>query len=79
VTRAQALELLERWIAERQGTRLVMTPDTPALLRARRDPALFEAYRRADLVTPDGMGLVWASRTLDPKNPLPRWCATAPS
>ena len=71
VTRAQALELLERWIAERQGTRLVMTPDTPALLRARRDPALLEAYEQADLVTPDGAGLVWASRTLNPENPLP--------
>lgn len=48
---------------------VVATPDTTALWRAQRDPELLEAYQHADLVTPDGIGLVWASRLLGA--PLP--------
>ncbi|MCL6642716.1 MAG: WecB/TagA/CpsF family glycosyltransferase [Candidatus Bipolaricaulota bacterium] len=43
---------------------LVCTPDTTAILRAQRDPRLRAVYERADLVTPDGMGIVWAGRLL---------------
>ena len=60
---AGAVEQLERWLeAGRQAT--VATPDTTAVMRAGRDSWLAEAYRRADLVTADGIGLVWASRLL---------------
>jgi N-acetylglucosaminyldiphosphoundecaprenol N-acetyl-beta-D-mannosaminyltransferase len=43
---------------------LVCTPDTTAILRAQRDPHLRAVYERADLVTPDGTGIVWAARLL---------------
>ena len=63
------LDRLEHWIRERKGAHLIMTPDTTALMRARRNPALLKAYKQADLVTPDGIGLVWASCILG--TPLP--------
>ncbi|MFQ6090675.1 MAG: WecB/TagA/CpsF family glycosyltransferase, partial [Candidatus Bipolaricaulia bacterium] len=58
----------ELWLRVR-GRAIVATPDTMALWQAQRAPRLKEAYRRADLVTPDGIGLVWASRFLGA--PLP--------
>lgn len=57
----EAADLLERWLAEGSQT-IVATPDTTAFWRAQRDRRLREAYQQAELVTPDGIGLVWASR-----------------
>lgn len=62
VSSVQALERVEAWIAARSATRLVMTPDTTALMRARWDASLRQAYQEADLVTADGTGIVWAAR-----------------
>ena len=69
VSHLEALDRIERWIAVRDRARLVMTPDTTALMHAQRSPNLRQAYRQADLVTADGSGLVWASRQLG--RPLP--------
>lgn len=69
VSTADALDQIERWIVARDRPRLVMTPDTTALMHAQSVPTLLDAYRRADLVTADGTGLVWASRRLG--QPLP--------
>ncbi len=65
----QVLDRLEGWIRERKGPHLIVTPDTTALMQARWDATLLEAYKQADLVTPDGIGLVWAARLLG--TPLP--------
>ncbi len=59
----EAVEQIEDFIVSNQRA-LVCTPDTTALLRAQRDQQLREAYARANLVTPDGTGLVWAARLL---------------
>jgi len=68
VSLQEAVDLLELWLRwGRQAA--IATPDTTALWRAQHDPELLEAYQQADLVTPDGIGLVWASRLLD--TPLP--------
>lgn len=40
----------------------VCVRDAHGIVRARRDPALAEAHRRAALVTADGMPLVWLQR-----------------
>jgi N-acetylglucosaminyldiphosphoundecaprenol N-acetyl-beta-D-mannosaminyltransferase len=64
----EAVDYLERRLAEGDQV-VVATPDTTAFWRAQRDRRLKEAYQRAELVTPDGIGLVWASRLL--KAPLP--------
>lgn len=46
------------------GSHVVVTPNTVSLMRAQRDKGLLDAYLHADLVVPDGVGLVWATRLL---------------
>ena len=46
------------------GSHVVVTPNTVSLMRAQRNEDLLDAYHRADLVVPDGVGLVWATRLL---------------
>ncbi|NIT76037.1 MAG: hypothetical protein GWO44_03760, partial [Thermoplasmata archaeon] len=65
---AEAVDRLELRLHSGEQT-TVATPDTAAVMRAQRDSRLLEAYRRADLVTPDGIGLVWASHLLDASLP----------
>ncbi|PIX34392.1 MAG: glycosyltransferase, partial [Candidatus Infernicultor aquiphilus] len=43
----------------------VVTPDTLAILRARKDPEYQAILKSADLVTPDGAGILWATITLN--------------
>ncbi len=43
---------------------MVVTPNSVSLLRSLRREDLRSVYRQADLVTADGMGIVWASRLL---------------
>ena len=57
----QALTTIERWLDS--GDRNYVCVNTVnSLLAALDDPELAEVYRRAGLVTPDGMPLVWVSR-----------------
>lgn len=63
VTLDEAVQRLESFLRARRSA-LVCTPDTTAILRAQRDRKLREVYERADLVTPDGTGIVWAGRLL---------------
>lgn len=44
--------------------RIVLTANASHLVAMQDDPALRQAAKAADLVTPDGMSLVWASRML---------------
>ncbi|HDL85560.1 MAG TPA: glycosyltransferase [Candidatus Acetothermia bacterium] len=46
------------------GSHVVVTPNTVSLMRSQRNDALLEAYRRADMAVADGIGLVWAAKTL---------------
>ena len=56
---ARALELM----GERRAA-YVCTPNPEIVLMAREDPSLMDAVNGADLVLPDGVGVVWASRKL---------------
>lgn len=62
---AEALDLVERLL---QGTRTaqVVTLNPEITVRAQTDPFLREAIRKAELVTADGEGILWALRTLTP-------------
>lgn len=51
-------------LAARAVPAMVVTPNADHLVNLERDPALRAAYERADLVLPDGMPVVWASRLL---------------
>ncbi len=52
-------KLLE--LTRSEKTNYVATPDVTAVIRAENDAFLESAFNRADVVTPDGFGLVWAA------------------
>ncbi|MBS3736169.1 MAG: WecB/TagA/CpsF family glycosyltransferase [Candidatus Bipolaricaulota bacterium] len=52
-------------LANSKPTSYVATPDVTAVVRAKNDELLSRAFARADVVTPDGFGLIWASRVHD--------------
>jgi N-acetylglucosaminyldiphosphoundecaprenol N-acetyl-beta-D-mannosaminyltransferase len=68
VTRAEGFDILLRFI-ESGRPHLVVTADASAHVIAASDPEFRRVVAGADLVTPDGTGLLWASRRLG--NPLP--------
>ncbi|HEY8498546.1 MAG TPA: WecB/TagA/CpsF family glycosyltransferase [Limnochordales bacterium] len=59
---AAAAAWLER--ASPRALRHVVTLNPEMVMQARRDPALAACVREADLVVPDGVGVVWAGRML---------------
>ncbi|MHB0999387.1 MAG: WecB/TagA/CpsF family glycosyltransferase [Armatimonadota bacterium] len=58
-----ALSTIERFISERTP-RMVVTADSSAVVIARDDPELMEILGKADLVTPDSSGILWAAKYL---------------
>ena len=61
LTRAQALETIEGWIA--QGERqYVCVSGIHGVMESQRDEQLRAIHNAAGMVTPDGMPLVWLSR-----------------
>jgi N-acetylglucosaminyldiphosphoundecaprenol N-acetyl-beta-D-mannosaminyltransferase len=72
-------------LASRAGPAMVVTPNADQVVNLERDTALQAAYARADLVVPDGMPVVWASRLLGTpakervtgSDLMPRLCAIA--
>src|SRR5689334_2107256 len=63
VTYAEAVALIERFVAER-GPHAVVTPNPEIVMQARRDPAFRAVLNRAALAIPDGIGLLLAGRVL---------------
>jgi N-acetylglucosaminyldiphosphoundecaprenol N-acetyl-beta-D-mannosaminyltransferase len=61
VTYAEALGLVERYIAE-GGPHLITTPNPEFVMLARRDPAFRALLAGAALNVPDGIGLLLAAR-----------------
>jgi N-acetylglucosaminyldiphosphoundecaprenol N-acetyl-beta-D-mannosaminyltransferase len=57
-----ALSTIRAWISEREH-QYVCVNTVNSVLAALDDPQLTEVYENAGLVTPDGMPLVWISRT----------------
>ena len=63
VTLMGAVSILERWIVE-GGTHTVITINPEIIIQAESDPTLTSVIRKANLVTADGVGIVWAAQTL---------------
>ena len=63
VTTAETLAWIEAAIAARTP-RQICTANPEFLIAAQRDRAFFDLLNRADLVLPDGVGLLWAARWL---------------
>jgi len=64
LTLHEAVARAERMLLARERSHMIVTVNSVSLLKSRKDKTLLEIYRRADLVTADGVGIVWASRFL---------------
>jgi N-acetylglucosaminyldiphosphoundecaprenol N-acetyl-beta-D-mannosaminyltransferase len=70
VTLPEAVGLVAGWIAGAPGpARQAVTLNPEMVMNARRSPVFAALLGRADLVTADGVGVVWAARRLG--RPLP--------
>lgn len=58
-----ALARVAQFVEER-SPHMIVTSDTPILVRAHDDPEFQEIVRGADIVTADGRGVVWMARAL---------------
>ncbi len=63
VTMEEALDILEKFVSERR-THLVVTSDASSIVRAQEDEEFRRIVQSADLVTPDGIGVVWGARLI---------------
>ncbi|MCL6547336.1 MAG: WecB/TagA/CpsF family glycosyltransferase [Alicyclobacillus sp.] len=57
----RVVEQILYWMAER-SRRMVITAGPEFVMMANRDPHVARIARSADLVTPDGVGILWAAR-----------------
>lgn len=64
----EVLDAIDAAVAERRPITICCAPAS-TLIFARRDPTLRDALARADIVTPDGMGVVHAARLLGARLP----------
>ncbi len=63
ITLAQALERAESFLDD-GGQHYVVTPNPEIVLKARKDLEYRSILNSADLILPDGIGLIWASHKL---------------
>ncbi len=73
VSRARMKQTLEEILArigQKRGT-WVLTLNTEMLARFARDPSAHDLLSQADIITADGMPLVWASRFKGPDQTIP--------
>lgn len=61
VTMKEAVQKVEGFIAQK-NTHLVVTPNAEIIMMANQDKELAHIINNADLVVPDGAGVVWAAR-----------------
>lgn len=65
VTLPQALDRLGEWMfAAERAPHTVVTLNPEFIVQSRTQPGFVRAMQRADLVTADGVGIVWAARQL---------------
>ena len=57
-------EAAERAVAmfDENGQHIICTPNPEIVMEARNDRELMGILKAADMVTPDGVGVVWASK-----------------
>lgn len=65
INMADALEFIDQSITEDART-YVCVCNVHSVMECRRSPELLDVFARADLVTPDGMPLVWIGRRSHP-------------
>lgn len=68
LTADYALKKAERYVRT-PGVSVIYTPNPEIIMAAHQDPAFRDILNSADMCTPDGIGVVYASRML--RNPVP--------
>ncbi|HNX91895.1 MAG TPA: glycosyltransferase, partial [Syntrophomonas sp.] len=63
VNTSESLDRIKQFIVARQSAH-VITLNAEIVYQAQNDPGLLSIINSADLVTPDGIGIVWAGRRL---------------
>ena len=61
VTMKEAVRSVEQFIVQNK-THMVVTPNAEMIMMANDDKQLAQIINNADLVVPDGAGVVWAAR-----------------
>lgn len=62
--RAELLSIFENWLKEAKELHVIYTPNPEQIVQSRGNKEFKQALQQADLLLPDGIGLVWASRLL---------------
>lgn len=62
--KAQLLSLITEWLKSDEKLHLVMTPNPEQIIQSRENKLFLQTLQSADLLLPDGVGLVIASRIL---------------
>ena len=62
--RARLLSIFEKWLDEAPGLKVVYTPNPEQIVQSRGNEKFKQALISADLLLPDGVGLVFAARFL---------------
>jgi len=60
----EVVETIIRWIDDRDPPRYVVTPNVDHIMKLQVDKEFRDVYQQADLILPDGMPLIWASKIL---------------
>lgn len=61
ITRKKAKKAVLKWL-DGNETKIVFTPNPEIIMAAQKDRKLKTALKDADMVVPDGIGVVWASK-----------------
>ena len=61
ITRSALFERLRSWNPQCDSLFHILTADSLAVLRTARDPRFADLFSKADLVVPDGAGIMWAA------------------
>jgi len=64
---AEALARVKSFLEEDKKNRTIITPNPEVIMMAKKDSELFSIIEKADLVVPDGEGVVLASKDLKEK------------
>ena len=64
----QAVATIDHWIKERSSPRYVCVTGVHGVMESQKDPELRRIHNAADMVTPDGMPLVWLNRLYGQKH-----------
>lgn len=68
INKIDAKKIILDWFND-ENTKIIFTPNPEIVMAAQKDKKLRKAIKSADMVVPDGIGVVWASKYSESKLP----------